>query len=507
MELYHLRKCSLVLYEQRGLPLAAKDVLAQWYALAKECDAYEDQIQALLVSGLNWLQMRQPNQAVLLFEKALELIDRHGTSDNDRGVTRAHALFDLALAHEQTGDIDRALEYALQAWQGTERRANLHADAQMALQLGKIYIARECWSEAYSYNKEALLCFEELGDASGRSRALNNLGLICVETGDYDQAQELLEEALVQKKQSNEPNRSVYTLTELGRLHYKKGDLATAMHFSRMALETLWESVAFMDKAEVARLFRLFGSIAAQTGDRRGAIGYLQRAITYYGQLNQWREWSAVTRELDALIRQRHETTSERVYIEWQDKESLRTLTTLLGLMDTLEGLYPELSGRSELVTKYALLLGDACGLTGQTRVNLSHAARLAHIGLTFPDVDPEARTTLLSTEYRELPLLGERVLSMAPVTEDCRVAVRHQYERYDGSGYPDGLKGKDIPIIARILAIVDAYVSRASSGGPDEYLHEQAMRYVQDHSGTRFDPDLVNIFTQMHEICSEVVV
>lgn len=504
MELENLRTYSLFLYEERGLSLAAKEALARWYTLAKERGAYDDQIQALLVSGLNWLQMKRADEALDSFEKALAVIEAHGKSSS---VTKLHVLFDIALAHDQKGNVDQALLHAEEVWQTLRSTGDSENYPQVALLLGKLYIARECWSKAYHYSRKALTRFDRSNDVNGRSRALNNLGLICVETGDYDQAEVLLNESLQQKQMLNDA-RSVYTLTELGRLHYKKGDLAEAVHFSRMALQTLWESVAFMDKAEVARLCRLFGSVAAKTGDRQGAIAYLQRAITYYGQLGQWREWSAVTKEMDELIHTAPGSTINRVNIGWRDKESLRNLTTLLGLMDTLEGLYPELRGKSELVTKYALLLGDACGITETTRRSLSHAARLANIGATFPGVDGEARNTLLLREQPgELPVLAERVLGMVSVSDECRIAVRHQHERYDGSGYPDALRSEAIPLISRILAIVDAYVTRASTGGGELQLHEQAMQHLITHAGTRFDPELVNVFSSMHESRAHVVV
>lgn len=493
--------CIFLLKTHGGLPLAARDALKEWHAVAESSHSYLDQIQALLAAGGNWLQMKRPDKALGLFEKALGLIDEHQQSNTKH---RSLALYDLALAYDQLGNAEQSIHYAEQVWAYiVSGEVADPYDSHAALLLGKSYIAGGRWEEAYKYSEQALQRFNGSQDTSGKSKALNNLGLVCIEIGEYEQADQLLQEALTIKQSIGDISGAVYTLTELGRLHHKQGDLVTAVRYSRKALQSLWENVAFMDKAEVARLCRLFGAVFAKTGDRQGAIAYLQRAITYYAQLSQWREWSEVTQSLDEVIRSRPASSSARVGIEWQDKETLRNLTTLLGLMDTLEGLYPELRGRSELVTKYALLIGESCDLDGSTRESLSHAARLSNVGVTFPDADVEVpdRST---QRRRENPELAERVLSMVSVSEECRTGIRHQRERFDGSGFPDGLAGSNIPIISRILAIADSYVARATDDDTGIASHHDAMEYLYACAGTKFDGELVRRFAEIHRVPSQ---
>lgn len=499
VELERMRNYSLYLVTtHRGLPLAARDVLMQLYDLVKAKGLCRDQIQVLLLSGVNWLKMNQPDRALVQFQEALSIIEVHPSEATE--LRRTTTLFNLALAYEMQGVVDRSLHYAQQVWKAVERSADPQYPWEIDLLLGKLYIARGEWDEAYRYSYAALRRFKAIGDSNGISKALNNLGLICIETGDYEQAEKLLQQALAMKEQLQEVGSTVYTLTELGRLNYHRGDLPTAIRYCRHALQTLWENVAYMDKAEVARLCRVFGSVAARTGDRQGAIGYLQRAITYYAQLNQWRDWGAVTRELDDVIHSRHRTTVTKVGIEWQDREILRNLTTLLGLMDTMEGLYPELRGKAELVTQYALLLADASNLPGPSRESLSQAARLANVGVTSAGADWNGEEQSARYEGDRSFVLTERVLRMVSVSDECREAIRHQYERVDGKGYPDGLAGSDIPITARILAIADAYVSRATSGDPASFLHPRAMEYLVREAGHKFDAELVELFVDLHK-------
>jgi HD-GYP domain-containing protein (c-di-GMP phosphodiesterase class II) len=78
---------------------------------------------------------------------------------------------------------------------------------------------------------------------------------------------------------------------------------------------------------------------------------------------------------------------------------------------------------------------------------------------------------------------------------------VKHHHERYDGKGYPQGLSGEDIPLLARIIAIADAY-SALISPRPyrPAYPPQQAMRILIEEAGKQFDPQLMKVFTLLYE-------
>lgn len=490
-----LRDYSIFLLTAHGgLPLAARDTLEEWYRLAKEYNLYEHQIEALLAAGSNWLQMRRPERALPLFHEALALVDAHGAAYSEY---RPVALLDLALAYDESGQEAASLRYAQEVWRYIESGRPFSYTGQVALLLGKLHIARGEWSQAYGYCRKALEFCEQTQDAHGRSRALNNLGLICIEAGDDRQAEHLLNEALNVKRTMSDTGELVYTLTELGRLYYRRGDLVAAVHYSRRALQALWENVAFLDKAEVARLCRLFGAVAAQTGDRRGAISCLQRAITYFAQLSLWREWAESSKELDQVMRASGPSAPARVGLDWHDRETLRNLTTLLGIMDTLEGLYPDLRGKSELVTKYALVLADVHGVEHVTREHLSHAARLANIGSTYPSLEGGTQP---AHDADEAALLADRVLELVSLSPECRSGIRHQHEWFDGTGHPDRLRGEEIPFISRVLAVAETYVTLAAGDTEERNLHQRAMQYLERYAGSRFDPKLVHEFARLHQ-------
>ena len=90
---------------------------------------------------------------------------------------------------------------------------------------------------------------------------------------------------------------------------------------------------------------------------------------------------------------------------------------------------------------------------------------------------------------------VGARIVGHVSELAALVPMIRHHHERYDGSGYPDRLKGEDIPIGARIIAIADAYDTMTTQR-PDRELvsHEEACEELRRCSGTQFDPELVEM-------------
>ena len=97
-------------------------------------------------------------------------------------------------------------------------------------------------------------------------------------------------------------------------------------------------------------------------------------------------------------------------------------------------------------------------------------------------------------------PVIGERILATVPALRSVGVLVRSSHERWDASGYPDGLRGTTIPLGARIVAVCDAYdamVSQRPYAAPRSPL--SAMRELRRCAGTQFDPAVVDAFCAAH--------
>ena len=110
----------------------------------------------------------------------------------------------------------------------------------------------------------------------------------------------------------------------------------------------------------------------------------------------------------------------------------------------------------------------------------------------------------LTDTEYKEMqlhPIIGAQVVKKLDCLFGCVDAVLFHHERMDGYGYPYGLKGKEIPLVARITSVADAYDAMTTNRIYRKALsHEQAFEEILRNSGTQFDPEVVRVFVKWWE-------
>ena len=157
----------------------------------------------------------------------------------------------------------------------------------------------------------------------------------------------------------------------------------------------------------------------------------------------------------------------------------------------------------SRQVTRLALLLADAIGLSSEERYQLELSAWMHDVGkIGVPDSILSKPTALTEDEFAIVklhPVKGGEIVG--EIVELTRVAdvIRHHHERIDGTGYPDGLKGEAIPLASRIILISDAFEAMTADRSYRRGLgREIALRELRDHSGTQFDPELVKVFIRM---------
>jgi len=138
-----------------------------------------------------------------------------------------------------------------------------------------------------------------------------------------------------------------------------------------------------------------------------------------------------------------------------------------------------------------------------EQRQLLGLAARLHDVGkLCLPRAVLDKPGALTAEEYRRVQrhaVLGECLLARLLPRSDFLRIVRHHHERYDGHGYPDGLSGADIPLLARVLAIADSF-DVMTDGRPYRVSRPCAEAFEQlgQQAGQQFDPVLVNIFRRV---------
>jgi putative nucleotidyltransferase with HDIG domain len=157
--------------------------------------------------------------------------------------------------------------------------------------------------------------------------------------------------------------------------------------------------------------------------------------------------------------------------------------------------------GHSREVCRYATELATALGYSKEGMRRIRASALLHDIGkLNLPDSILTKREPLTDEDWEMIknhPELGLNIIKYVVGLRDCIDAVLYHHEAYDGSGYPKGLKGKDIPLDARIMAIADSFDSMISERCYREtrMTETEAFKELKRCAGTQFDPELVEIF------------
>jgi len=167
-----------------------------------------------------------------------------------------------------------------------------------------------------------------------------------------------------------------------------------------------------------------------------------------------------------------------------------------------LEGRDYYTHGHSMRVANYSLVIADKLGLTELQKQKIRLAAILHDIGkLTFSDTLFKADRALTKLELKIIemhPIIGANIIS--EINKSIATIIRSHHEHYDGSGYPDGLRGKDIPLLSMVIAITDAFDAMLTER---PYQHatdiKTAIAEIKQKSGSQFDPEMVNVMMECY--------
>ena len=193
------------------------------------------------------------------------------------------------------------------------------------------------------------------------------------------------------------------------------------------------------------------------------------------------------------------------------DKLESAYMETIETLRFTVEAKDTYTRGHSDRVAEYSELIGKALGLPETDLKTLKIGGLFHDIGkIGIPDSILLKTTKLDNDEYSEIknhPAIGAHIISNATIFKDIIPIVKHHHERYDGNGYPSKLQGEDIPYLARITAVADAFDAMTSKRSYRDSLTLEAVREeIEKNMGTQFDPEIAKVFlhildTQPEEI------
>lgn len=193
--------------------------------------------------------------------------------------------------------------------------------------------------------------------------------------------------------------------------------------------------------------------------------------------------------------------TQQAKMIELEETRRLVTtqyLNILRSLVSIIETGDPSGKGPSDLVAQWLISLAQAMGMAAE---GLAEVAYLRDVGM-IPLYRASSRAEMSEEEKKQVqthPLLAEKLAASLGLSSEIRLAVRHHHENYDGSGYPDGLVGGRIPGGARLLRVVDDYVSLVSPGRSQQALKpEIALSRLKAGAGREYDPTVVQAFIKL---------
>ncbi|MEK4386760.1 HD-GYP domain-containing protein [Solibacillus sp. FSL W7-1464] len=175
------------------------------------------------------------------------------------------------------------------------------------------------------------------------------------------------------------------------------------------------------------------------------------------------------------------------------------------GVIATLELKDPYTRGHSERVAAYAMKMAEATEKFKPAELNYFYYACLLHdIGkVSIPDSILTKPGMLTDEEFdiiKTHPVVGAKAIRDVEGIADNIDVIYHHHERWDGKGYPDGLAGEEIPFLARITAVADAFDAMTSSRSYRPALQlEVAYQRIIEGQGSQFDPKLVELFKQVY--------
>lgn len=248
----------------------------------------------------------------------------------------------------------------------------------------------------------------------------------------------------------------------------------------------------FFGDADLRSSFRTRSMICVPVASKGRVLGVLQAINKKTG------EFEPDDREILLTLANQVAVAIENSYLYHDLKMAF--YETAQALAETIEKRDSYTGGHTQRVMNYCLLTGRVMGLSENTLENLKLAAILHDIGKIGVSDDILLKNSRLEAEeigkMNRHTEFGAEILAHVKQLKDVIPGVRSHHERYDGTGYPDKLKGEDIPLIARIIAVADTFDAMTSNRPYRNSLGmEKALEELARNAGTQFDRGIVEKF------------
>jgi putative nucleotidyltransferase with HDIG domain len=372
------------------------------------------------------------------FYRALEL-------DGNRAELRGRTEQNLGILANIQGSLAEALNHYRRSLQAFESIQDDRGCAIAYHNLGMVSADRELWDDADQYFRRSLEIAERLGDLHLQGLGLLNHAEVHLARQRYEQGRQNAETALGIFEQLGSRLDKADAYKVIGMVYRETGRHALAESRLRSAVDLAVSTGSILSEAEASRELAL---LYQGMGRNQEALRYLNTAHRLFGRLDARVDLVDVSTKVARL-----EDTYLAVVRNWgQSIESADSYTF----------------GHCERVADYALGVARELGLDEDQQTAIRVGAYLHDLGkVRVPHEILNKPGPLTSEEFRVIqmhPVWGLELLATVEFPWDIKPIIRWHHEKYDGSGYPDRLKGDEIPVNAQIICIVDVFDALTTS-------------------------------------------
>src|SRR5215216_2476508 len=538
--------CSDKKYAFSSLDVAIAEGIASELMRAWERSSYRQRLTELIQAGISLTTLLDPQAAVqevaVIARKTLEarfvfvtLLDQQGNFSRTASAGEAPKL----LATLSTDPLDEAIMHAalnatkpfrvrdLRKYSSAKKKEIDHPNLRSVLaipirlhrlSIGAILAFGKQEGVFFSENDESLAdlmssqaaasiesswLYQELRNTLTITSMLYQLSVDVIQTEELSLAAELI--AQVAHKVTNSKETGIVLMTRDGQVEAEVEIDAKGLHtHPEHPMETIDQAMqtgqSIIVSVENGSLVcyplltrgRTYGALWMNIPESRG-----QNFANMQTLANQ----AAIALERSILLTESRQQAKqlEAAYAELEITYD-RTLTALMSALDARDR---ETEGHSIRVSRLACLLGEELGLTGNQLKALERGSLLHDIGkIGISDTILHKPGELTEDEWRIMrihPDIGARIVEGIPFLQDTLPVIRYHHERWDGSGYPVGLKGYDIPLQARIFAVADVFDALTSSRTyRKKSSADEALEYLKEQAGCLFDPAIVEALSNL---------
>jgi putative nucleotidyltransferase with HDIG domain len=470
--------------------------------------------------GRTYLGQANPDAARASFDHALSV----ATACGDLG-GEAHALNWIAIAEQGIGNLDRSEELYTRARAAAARCSDELLLALIDQNLGTISNIRGKLAPALESYQSSLDRCRALELHEHEASVLNNMGMVYTDLGDLTHAEQAYAEAFQACARTDNAKLLHRIEVNQAELWIARGDFPRAAARCEEML-ALYENT---DAPWLGDLYKHYGVVCRERSQLERADEYLARAARIASDTRdlllaaetareQAELYWAQSRNADTLqaLNAAHRWFSQMradrdlaAIARRNERLEARFLDVVRKWGESIESKDCYTQGHCVRVADLACILAERAGFDRATLFWFRIGALLHDVGkLIVPEHVLNKPGKLDDDEWRILrrhPEAGVELLADIEFPWDVRPMVRNHHEKWDGSGYPDGLAGTDIPLAARILAIADVYdaltTTRSYRAG---YSHEKTVRIMTENAQNgHFDPELFELFLEWSAMAS----